>query len=487
MASKLTERITDFYIITMLLLFPLFFGFSGYSQITLYKFIFLLSATGLWLAGLAAAAVRRRTEKPFRHPAQIAMLAFVGVALLSWLSCGDLNTSFLGAGRFDGLLSALVYAVIFLGVSAFSRPKALHPRAFALSISLILLISLLQLAGRNPLRLYPRDLGFYDHGIRYSGVYLGTIGNTNILDAILCLALPLFFSLYVCEVDWFPIVPSVLSVPVLMKAGGDGLKLSLLLTALVIPPLLLTNLRRVRRAVLALAQLLLSASLGAFWQPGPETPLRFAFSAAGAALFGAAALCAAFSFLPFPARFAPSEKALRRFFTAFSFVAVCAGLCAVLFVPWESGTLYEFGQMLRGRAEDSFGSSRVRIWRACLSLIPDRPLLGLGPGMLAASLDVAFSRYVPETGEVLRSWADNAHNVYLGVLVNTGALGLSAHLATLCLAAAQGVRRRREPLFLSLSLGLLCASFHAFFGLGLCLSEPLFWLALGLLCARKQE
>ena len=38
-----------------------------------------------------------------------------------------------------------------------------------------------------------------------------------------------------------------------------------------------------------------------------------------------------------------------------------------------------------------------------------------------------------------------------------------------------------------LALGLLCASVHACFGLGLCISEPLYWLALGLLCAREEK
>ena len=56
MKKVLTERITDVYLITMLLLFPLFFGFSGYTEITASKFVFLLAATGLWLAALLTAA-----------------------------------------------------------------------------------------------------------------------------------------------------------------------------------------------------------------------------------------------------------------------------------------------------------------------------------------------------------------------------------------------------------------------------------------------
>ena len=487
MKEKLTERITDVYIITMLLLFPLFFGFSGYSQITLSKYVFLLSATGLWLAALLTTTLLHRAETPHRCPAQLAACALGLVAFLSWLLCGDLSASFLGAGRYDGFLTTLVYILIFLGVSAFSRPKALYFRAFALSVALVLLISLLQLAGRNPLRLYPRDLGYYDHGIRYSGVYLGTIGNTNILDAILCLALPLFFSLYVCGVDWYCLVPLALAVPVLWKAGGDGLKLSMMLTALLIPPMLFTDLLRIRRALRALAWMLLTAALGALWQPGPGTPLRFSVSALPGTLLAAAALSAALSFCPLPARFSPRKRTLRRFFTVLSCFAVLIAFAAVLFVPWQNGTLYELRQLLHGHMDDSFGSSRIRIWRACLALVPSRPVIGCGPGMLASHLDIEFTRFVPETGETLRSYVDNAHNIYLAVLVNTGILGLCALLATLALTAREAICRRRDPLFLSLAVGVICASLHGFFGLGLCLSEPVYWLALGMLCAGRPE
>ena len=487
METGRAERITDVYIITMLLLFPLFFGFSGYSEITTSKFVFFLAATGLWLAALLVEALRRRAEAPYRTPAQLAALAGVLIALLSWLCCGDLKTAFLGAGRYDGLLSTLAYAAVFLGISAFSRPKPLHYRAFSLSIALLLLIALLQLAGRNPLHLYPRDLGYYDHGIRYSGVYLGTVGNTNILDAILCLALPLFVSLYVCEVDWFPLVPAVLAVPVLWKAGGDGLRVSMLLTALALPPLLFTGLRRIRRALRALAWMLLAAAFGALWQPGPDTALGVGLSPLPGVLLLSAVAAAALSFVPLPARFSPEARALRRFFAVFSCAAALLGLAAVFFFPWRGGTLYELRQLLRGQVEDGFGSSRIRIWRACLALVPSRPLLGCGPGMLASKIDIEFSRFVPETGETLRSYVDNAHSVYLAALVNTGALGLAAHLATLALAARQALRRLDDPLVLSLALGVLCAALHALFGLGLCLSEPLYWLALGMLCAKRQN
>ncbi len=487
MEDRLTERITDVYLITMLLIFPLFFGFSGYAEITISKYIFFLAATGLWLAALIVAAALRRLRLPPRSPVLLAAGVYAGICLLSWLFSGDLGRSFVGAGRYDGLLTSLAYLLCFSGVCAFSRPKRLHVRAFALAVSLCLLLSLFQLGGGNPLRLYPRDLSFFDHGVRYSGVYLGTIGNTNILDAVLCLALPVFGGLYIAGGQRELLVPLVLAAPVLVKAVGDGGKLAFLLLLLFSPILLLTDLMRIRRALRLAALLLAAAALSLWWQPSPGAPLRFACAPAVGWLMLAGAVCCALSYVPLPASFSPAPRTLRTVFAALAGAGVLAGLAAVLCFHGSSGTLYEFNRLLRGQAEDSFGSSRIRIWRACLALVPARPLLGYGPGMLAAHLNIAFSRFVPETGETLRSYADNAHSVYLAALVNTGALGLAALLAQLALAGKCAAKRLRDPLRLSLALGAGCAAVHGLFGLGLCLSQPLFWIALGMLCAPDME
>lgn len=53
--------------------------------------------------------------------------------------------------------------------------------------------ALWQLAGGNPLGLYPKGLAYSDAGTAYSGAYLGTIGNTDLLAAVMCVAVPAFF------------------------------------------------------------------------------------------------------------------------------------------------------------------------------------------------------------------------------------------------------------------------------------------------------
>ena len=481
------ERICDLYIITMLLIFPLFPGFSGYGSITLSKYIFFLSATGLWLLALCGSLLRSRLPLPRPGAAGIAALVFLGLCLLSWLCSPHRAEAFLGAGRFDGLLTDLCYVLIFLGISAFARPKKLHACAFAAAITLCGLLSLFQLAGANPLKLFPEDLSFYDSGLRYSGSYLGTIGNTNILDAVLCLALPAFFALYVCGEGGLFLLPVLISVPTVLKAGGDGGALALLLAAAVSLPLLLTELPRIRRALRGGAWLLLAAAFSALWQPEPSAPLRFTRSSA--ALWPALGALAAFvaSLCPYPKSFAPRKAGLRRFFALVTVVILLLALGFVLLSSSDSGTVFELRETLSGHAEDGFGSSRIRIWRACIALFPERPLLGGGPGTLALRLDVRFSRYVPETGATLRSFVDNAHNYYLAALCDLGISGLTALLALLLLAAVSALKRAEEPLYSSAALGAFCCAVHEFFGLALCISMPLLWLCLGLLCARRSE
>lgn len=415
--SGMRERITDIYIITMLFIFPLFPGFEGYKNITLSKYVFLLSATVLWLLALVIASIRMRCGTGRMNAAQIAALVFLAICVLSWFFSPFRRDGFLGAGRYDGLLTIAVYVFIFLGVSAFGQPKRIYAYAFAAGIVLCCVIAYLQLFRVNVLHLFPGDLSYYDSGVRYSGTYLGTIGNTNLLDAVFCLAIPLFFTLLVRERMFLLCIPLLLSIGVEMIAGGTG-------------------------AVLALTV-----------------------------------------FVPTAMILLPRSRRLKRIFSALAAAFVLGAMAVIFFWKGEVGPIWELSQVLHGHLEDSFGSSRVLIWRKCLGLVSEHPLLGGGPGTLPLRLDIEFSRLVPETGQTLASYVDNAHNIYLAYLVNCGALGLIAYLG-LIICALRAAHRSKHRLIPALVPSLICAAVHAFFGLGLCIDQPFFWLLLGLVCTR---
>ena len=411
------EAVTDLYCITMLFLFLLFPGFSGYTNITLSKFVFFLTATGAWLLALLIVFLRNGAFLPRPGAAQWAALAFLAAAAVSAFCSPDFPATLLGAGRYDGLVTLAACCLIFLGVSMFTRPKAVHAYAFGAAVSLCCVLALLQLRGGNPLGLFPAGLNYADSGIRYSGKYLGTIGNTNLLDAVLCLAIPLCFTLLIRRSGLFFALPLILSLSVEIPAGGSGAHL---------------------------------------------------------------ALCAC---VPAALLFLPRTRKARSVCAVIAAGLVIAAFAMLWFWPGQSGTLWELSRTLHGHPEDSFGSSRIRIWRECLALVPERPLLGGGPGTTALRLHITFSRFVPETGATLESFADNAHSVYLGYLVNTGLLGLLCYLSLLVSSFSRAHRMAgQDDLICAFGLAVFCGAVHACFGLGLCLTEPIFFILLALCC-----
>lgn len=480
------ESITDIYLTIMLFLFPLFPGFSGYQNITEAKYFFLIITTAAWSVSLIIFCAVRRPSLSSRFSAAHCFAAvFLFVLSLSWWLSPYRSVSFLGSGRFDGLFSDIIYLLIFFGVSLFSRPKLIHLQFFSLSISLCLILSLVQLCGLNPLRLFPGGLTFYDSGLSYSGVFLGTIGNMNIYDAIICLSIPSFLCIYITESRVTFLIPVLLSTPVLLKAGGDGLKVSLILFLLCLFPIVLTSVPRIKRFLRASSYFLFVFGISIIWQPSVSSPFVFHYSVTFVVVLLASLLLYCISRFSWLDHISLTEKQLQRFFIIICLFLILFLFLFLLFSRTGTGTISEIRNMLNGHWEDDYGSSRIRIWRECLSAVKEYPILGSGPGTVALRLDITFSRFVPETGRTLQSFVDNAHNVYLGYLVNCGILGLASYCILLFSVFFQFFRKRKNALLLSSFFAVLTCAAHEFFGLGLCLSEPLFWLMLGILCVKE--
>jgi hypothetical protein len=211
----------------------------------------------------------------------------------------------------------LQYGGILLGVSEFGRPRMAYVYALALSSTICCLVALLQLRGGNPLGLFPGDFTYFDAGYKYSGAFLGTIGNTDVLAAFLCLGIPLFIgaaALSRNRRDVLLLAPAALCLYVLFRSGVSSGMLALGAAALVSAPCLVS------------------------------------------ARFG--------------------RQRLTRIAWAVSAAVAAAGLLAVWFWRGTSGTVYELSQVLHGHMEGAFGSSRILIWRDALGIAGQRPLLG---------------------------------------------------------------------------------------------------------------
>lgn len=141
-------------------------------------------------------------------------------------------------------------------------------------MSLCCLLALWQLAGGNPLGLYPKGLAYSDAGTAYSGAYLGTIGNTDLLAAVMCVAVPAFFyGAWKLRRCWL-LVPLTLCVTVSVRMNVSA---GLLGTAagLVLPlPLALDEKKR-RAATIIIGGVLLAAFLAVFrFRDCPECSVK---------------------------------------------------------------------------------------------------------------------------------------------------------------------------------------------------------------------
>ncbi len=417
--------VTDKYILLMLGVFPLFVGIHGYDAVTESKFWFFAAATGAWLAAAAVLLVWGRLAgeryRPAVRPAHLAVGLFLAVGALSSVTSEYGGTCLIGASRYAGYLTTVLYGAIFFGVSWLGRPRRRYAWALGLSAAVCCAIAFLQLLGYDPFWFYPEGTNYYDKYVAYNSAFLGTIGNTGVLASYLCLTGP-FLTAYAAlsreRWDRALFLPGAMSLALLGLCDVDAGIVALAGSALAAVPLLI---RRDRAARLA-----------------------------GCVSGGVTVL----------------------------------GLGTLYFWPGKSGTLYEMSQVLHGHLADEFGSHRGQIWKRCWELFRERPWLGGGPGTGALRLDIQWYSEVRDAA----SSVDNAHNVYLGCLVDMGVLGLGCYLAAIVCTLVTWVRRRKAwALYPALGAGFLCWLIQDFFGLGLSLTEPLLWLAWGLLETAEEE
>lgn len=411
--------VTDKFILLMLGVFPLFVGFEGYDNGTASKFWFFAVATCVWaviagallVCGLLAGE-RYRTEI---RPAHLAIGVFLAIGAVSAAASEYGAVCLVGANRYDGYLTTLLYGLIFYGVSMLGRPRRRYVWALGISSGICCAIAVLQLFGLDPLGFYPDGTNYYDKFIAYNSAFLGTIGNTGLLAAYLCLAAPLltvYAALSRSKWDRALLLPAALDLGILAACDVDA-------------------------GIVALAGCVLIAV--------PVAIQKDRAAKAAGCVSGGLAL---------------------------------AGLGTLWFWPGKSGLFYEISQVLHGHLADEFGSHRGQIWKQGWQLFKEHPWLGGGPGTTGARFDIQW------VSEVRRSIAHvrNAHNVYLGYLINIGVLGLLAYLAAIGCSAVTWIKRRKaNALYPALGAALVCYFIQDFFGLGLALTAPMCWVIWGLL------
>ena len=371
----------------------------------------------LWLTGLWLAALLLclvRYRVPLGRPDRWDLL-ILGYGGLTLLSGLVHRAPLLGLSRREGPLVIALYCLIALGCRRFFRPKAGMLHLLGAVMTVWSVIALVQFGGGNPFGFYPQGLTWQDAGVAYSGAYISTTGNTDLAGALLCLCIPAL-------------------------AGG------------------LIRLPGKSRYWLALPLGLCTGVLALMEVRGAQL---------GLLVGGLFAL---------PLLLPVSDNVRHRLWTLAAGLLVCS-----LILVWcvrLPGTLGEAHDLLHGNADQFTGAGRVYIWKHCLALIPEQPLLGTGPDLLYTA-GLGFERYDPEQNVIFRSSIDTAHNELLNAAVQQGIPAALCFLGAILLSI---FGKNKSTAARIARAGLLCWSVQACFGFSMVNTAPYFWLTLAL-CA----
>lgn len=427
--AKRNRIATTIYILIMLTAFLLFTGTNGYVFLQLKKYIFFLSATTLWLFFLGlnvAIQLLKARRKPRMTLAVLCALTFAAAATISTL-CSEYAVFFSTyVGKYDNLLTYLLYVGILIGVYRYGVAQTCILWAFAASYSICCGIALLQLCGWNAFWLFPEGYTYYSPYVQETGAFLGPLGNVDVFSALHSIAIPLF-------------------------AGG-----------------LLFGTRRVRFL------LLIPILMGLICQ-------IYAGVAAGLLAISLTTILFVPGIIAWILKQRGSQKVKRWMY--FSGVILFFFVLLILYlIPFQNGVLFELSRAMHGELRDTFGSHRILIWRKTAAIMRKHFLIGIGPDALENYLDISFERYSEALGETLRTTVDNAHNTYLQVLISFGMVGLIP-LSTLMVEAWNKIITsfRRSLAIRVMCLPLFCYLIQAFFNVGTCIVVPIFLILWGLL------
>ena len=421
-AALVGRKITAVFLLLAVSLFPLFFGFRGYQGIMEAKFAAFCVLFGGYALAMPLSGVRLSPTGLWKTSSRVQRLVFLYM-LLTWVSAllsPHFPRTLIGVSRYEGAVTISLYCLCFLFVSVYGRAGGRLLAVFAAAVTLFCLLSLAQLFGFNPFWLYPAGTNYHDAFVRYAGAFIGTIGNTDLASAFLCVAVP------VCWISLLRL--------------------------------------RDRRRFLLLIPLLLSLAI--------LIGIRVSAGILGVFVGGLLSLPVVL----------PAKNRTRLLIFGCVVCLLLLITAALYLFDIGGGTLHEAHALLRGGADESFGSNRLHIWRAVWEKISERPLFGFGPDtMMEAGLE-PFRRYDEALGETIVAHIDTAHNEYLNILFHQGLFALLSYLAALLLLAVRWVKRSpASDACAVLGGAALCYGIQAFFGIGMCLTAPFFWLSISLL------
>ncbi len=388
--KNILAKITEVYIIVMVMLFPLLVDSTGFFRILEAKYSYFLIINTIYISVLFVIILYYwlfRNTNIFKeiklHKIQWAVIVFLVINIISTILSPFLKeyNLFVGVGRAEGLISITLYCLSFLNITMFGEFKERYIVYFSVASITVSSVAILQYIGFNPFNMYQNGIG--THNVSF----IGTIGNIAFVSAFYCIYLTISMASYVFieeEKKYIKII-HLLSIymgffifEVLDVLGGAVAFCGTLVLTI---PFIITNSKRLSRLLIVGAMILLGYLTNIIVNPVyyydiGKLKLDFQINEIAIALLAVIVIFIGLAHVLKNREFdiSKNKKVIKLFYLALV-LCVVIGVATIYFVNFSDGFLYEIHEILHGNLDDDFGTYRIFLWKRSLSLVKDYPII----------------------------------------------------------------------------------------------------------------
>ena len=388
--KNILAKITEVYIIVMVMLFPLLVDSTGFFRILEAKYSYFLIINTIYISVLFITILyywffkNTNIFKEIRiHKIQWAVIVFLIINIISTILSPFLKeyNLFVGVGRAEGLISITLYCLSFLNITMFGEFKKRYNVYFSVASIMVSSIAILQYIGFNPFNMYQNGIG--THNVSF----IGTIGNIAFVSAFYCIYLTISMASYVFieEDKKYIKIIHLLSIymgffifEVLDVLGGAVAFCGTLVLTI---PFIITNSKRLSRLLIVGAMIILGYLTNIIVNPVyyydiGKLKLDFQINEIAIALLAVIVIFIGLAHVLKNREFdiSKNKKVIKLFYLALV-LCVVIGVATIYFVNFSDGFLYEIHEILHGNLDDDFGTYRIFLWKRSLSLVKDYPII----------------------------------------------------------------------------------------------------------------
>ena len=153
-------------------------------------------------------------------------------------------------------------------------------------------------------------------------------------------------------------------------------------------------------------------------------------------------------------------------------------ILGVYLINFKSGFLYEVHSILHGNLDDSFGTTRMFLWKRTIKMVDSRNILfGYGTDTFSIPFMNKYLGDLIKSGYV--SIQDNACNIYLTRLINIGVVGLSSF--TIFIGSIfMMIRKNKNTISTCILVTILSYLIQGLFNIEVVIVTPIFYILLSL-------